>query len=124
MTNLSTLTAGRTFPDVSRLDWLQALLTDYEENLPGVDPDAEATMLSEVRGLLADLRDGSYAASAMGRRKSARKTEAHRANAERMNAAKTLAPCNCGAGDADAKQHRATCPVWKRAYAKWWRSQR
>lgn len=107
-----------TDPDITRLTWFAALITDYEDHLPGVDPEAEQTCLSECRKLLASLEDGSYAAAAMARRKSPRKALAHRANAARMNAAKKLAPCTCGVESADGSRHRSTCPVWKRAYAR------
>lgn len=109
--NLTTLTAGRTFPDVTRLDWLQALITDYEEHLPGVDPDAEATMLSEVRGLLADLRTGSEAGRTLGKIRTPRKMLTATANIAKARAArKPPAPCTCG-----RDPHAADCPAYRRA---------
>ena len=53
--------AGRHFPDVSRLDWLSALLSQYkhfvtEFPLEIDDEEAEIIMLDEVQGLLTDLR--------------------------------------------------------------------
>lgn len=58
---------GTHFPDVSRLDWLAALLAAAQEAMPAAeseDPDAEATMFAEVQGLLDDLRAACRAVDA------------------------------------------------------------
>lgn len=53
---LETAVAGRVYPDISRLDWLESLLFDWKALTWEDRTDAEKIRSAELFGLLDDLR--------------------------------------------------------------------